>query len=346
MRIVHYLNQFFGQIGSESEANFPMEVREGAIGPGLLLNQLLGDKAQVVATIVCGDNYFAENTNELVDDIVETLKKHNADILVAGPAFTAGRYGIACGNVCKIAHQVLNIPAVSGMYEENPGLEMFRKYSYIFPTANNARGMKDAMEKMSSFILKLAEGKKIGPPDIEGYFKRGIRVPVFEKEIGGKRAVDMLLNKINGRPFETELVMPQFEKYKPSKSISDISEAKICVMTSGGIVPKDNPDGMEACFCTKYKFYDFNDYGGRTIPNAEVAHGGFDPTFGNENANRIMPVDVLFELQDEGKIKEVYPFAGVTVGNAMAADQAVSFGDGFAEQLLRDKVDGVILTST
>jgi betaine reductase len=346
MRVVHYINQFFGQVGAENEANFPLEVRKGPVGPGMLLNNLLGEEAEVVATIICGDNYFAEHTDELTEDIVRILNESHAEVLVAGPAFTAGRYGLACGNVCKIAHQRVGIPAVSGMYKENPGLEMFKKYAYIFPTANNARGMKEAVEKMADFVKKLARKETIGSPEAEGYFQRGVRVPVFKEDIGAKRAVDMLIKKINGEKYETEMIMPNFTKFKPSPAIKDIKNATICIMTSGGIAPKGNPDGLEACFCTKYKFYDFDVYGGTKIPDSEVAHGGYDPTHANIDGNRVLPVDVLAELEAEGEIGRLYPLAGVTVGNAMAADQAATFGDAMAKELLAAGVDGVILTST
>ena len=32
VRVVHYLNQFFGQIGGEEKANVPPEVVRGAVG--------------------------------------------------------------------------------------------------------------------------------------------------------------------------------------------------------------------------------------------------------------------------------------------------------------------------
>ena len=51
IRVVHYLNQFFGGIGGEEHANSPVEVREGAVGPGRALQQFLGTNATVVATI-------------------------------------------------------------------------------------------------------------------------------------------------------------------------------------------------------------------------------------------------------------------------------------------------------
>ena len=67
MRVVHYLNQFFGGIGGKNKRACRLEVREGAVGPGLLLEQLLGDDAKVVMTLVCGDNYAVENQEEMID---------------------------------------------------------------------------------------------------------------------------------------------------------------------------------------------------------------------------------------------------------------------------------------
>ena len=43
MRVVHYLNQFFGGLGGEKKAGAPLKSRQGAVGPGLLLEQLLGN---------------------------------------------------------------------------------------------------------------------------------------------------------------------------------------------------------------------------------------------------------------------------------------------------------------
>ncbi len=46
MRVVHYINQFFGGIGGEEAAGSPLEERSGSVGPGRLLEQLLGDDSQ------------------------------------------------------------------------------------------------------------------------------------------------------------------------------------------------------------------------------------------------------------------------------------------------------------
>ena len=37
IRVVHYINQFFANIGGEEKADMEPEVREGIVGPGLAL---------------------------------------------------------------------------------------------------------------------------------------------------------------------------------------------------------------------------------------------------------------------------------------------------------------------
>jgi len=64
MRVVHYLNQFFGGIGAEEQAGIPLEARDVAVGPGKLLEELLGGGTEVVMTLICGDNYAVEHEAE------------------------------------------------------------------------------------------------------------------------------------------------------------------------------------------------------------------------------------------------------------------------------------------
>ena len=69
-RIVHYLNQFYGQIGGEEFADQEPILREGIVGPGTGLQAVLGEKAEIVATIICGDNYFADHQEDALETIL------------------------------------------------------------------------------------------------------------------------------------------------------------------------------------------------------------------------------------------------------------------------------------
>mgnify|MGYP000171581148 CR=1 FL=1 len=122
IRVVQYINQFFAQIGGEEKADIPAELREGPVGPGLAFNAAWGDEAEVVATIICGDSYFNENLEKAQAEVLEMVKSQNPDMFIAGPAFNAGRYGVACGTIAKAVQDNLNIPVLTGMYVENwPG---------------------------------------------------------------------------------------------------------------------------------------------------------------------------------------------------------------------------------
>ena len=73
MRVVHYLNQFFGGIGAEEHAGVPLEARDGPVGPGRLLETLLGDGICIVTTLICGDNHAVENQQAVTASVVEKV---------------------------------------------------------------------------------------------------------------------------------------------------------------------------------------------------------------------------------------------------------------------------------
>src|SRR5262245_58877352 len=95
LRVVSYVNQFFGQLGGEDKAGVGPRVFTGAVGAARAVQQALGDAGRVVATVVCGDNYVAEHPDAAVAALVKLVAGEAPDLLVAGPAFQAGRYGVA-----------------------------------------------------------------------------------------------------------------------------------------------------------------------------------------------------------------------------------------------------------
>ena len=135
LRVIHYLNQFFGGIGGEDKASERPQVKEGLVGMGKVVQDALMNRGQIVATVICGDNYFVENTEEASEEVFHMMTRYKPDMIIAGPAFNAGRYGIACGEVCKIGREKLDIPAVTGMYVENPGVDLYKRDLYIVKTA-------------------------------------------------------------------------------------------------------------------------------------------------------------------------------------------------------------------
>ena len=342
LKVVHYINQFFAQIGGEEKADYPVELRVGeVVGPGMALTQNFKDEAEIIATIVCGDSYFNENLEKAKAEILEMVKEQAPDIFIAGPAFNAGRYGVACGTIAAAVQEELGIPSLTGMYVENPGADMFKNQVYMVSTKNSAAGMRDAVKKMAPLAVKLGKGEKIGSSAEEGYMPNGIRVNFFEKERGSQRAVKMLIKKLAGKPFETD-----FDRVDPNPAVKDLAHAKIALVTSGGIVPKGNPDHIESSSASHYGEYDITGVTDLTEDTYETAHGGYDPVYANEDADRVLPVDVLRDMEKEGIIGELHHLFYTTTGNGTAVASAKAFADEFSKKLVADGVDAVILTST
>ncbi len=346
IRIVHYINQFFAGIGGEEKADIKPEVREGAVGPGMAIQAGFGGEAEIVATVICGDSYFGENIEEAKKEVLQMIKGYSPDLFIAGPAFNAGRYGVACGTITEAVQNELNIPALTGMYIENPGADMYKKSVYVVETKNSAAGMKDAVAKMIPLAKKLLGGEEIGSPSEDGYIERGIRKNYFTEKRGSERAVDMLLKKLKGEEFTTEYPMPNFDRVDPNPAIKDITKAKIALVTSGGIVPKGNPDHIESSSASKYGKYDIDEVTDLTKESHETAHGGFDPVYCNDDSDRVLPVDVLRDLEKEGKIGELHRYFYSTVGNGTSVGSSKKFAEEFSKELIAEGVDAVILTST
>lgn len=343
--IVFYTNQFFGQIGGEDKAYVEPQFHEGPVGNANAFTGKLND-AQIIATIICGDNYYVENMDKAKEFIKENLKDLSFDLVIAGPAFNAGRFGMACSDVCKFIKSEFGIEAITGLYEENPAVEIYKKDIYILKEGKSAAGMRKAVSHMSEFANKLLNSEDIGSPEEEQYFAKGKRVNVFKEKNGAERSLDMLLKRLKDEAFETELKISLYEKVKPSKPLNNLSTAKIALCTTGGIVPFGNPDHIPAATSKIYKMYDISQKDSLKEFEFESVHAGYDPVYANKDPNRVAPLDILRKLEKENIIGSVYEFMAVTTGNSTSVADSTRMGEEISKKFLEDGVQGVILTST
>ena len=346
LRVVHYLNQFFGGVGGEDKAYTRPEVKDGPIGPGRAVQEALGNRGEVVATVICGDNYFAERVEEATEEVVQLLTSYKPDAVIAGPAFEAGRYGIACGAVCQAVQNQLGIPAVTGMYKENPGVDLFRKEVYIIETGDSARGMTEVVAKMVGLACRLAANQKIGKPSEEEYLPRGFIANEATERTATERVISMLLAKLQGQPFESEVALPKYDRVKPAPRIKDIHSAKTVLITDGGLVPKGNPDRIESRRATRFGTYSIKGASALNPEDYEISHIGYDATFVSQDPHRLVPVDVMRDLEKEGVIGKLHERFYATSGGVSVVESAQKMGQAMAEQLKAEGVSGVILTST
>ena len=346
LRVVSFVNQFFGQLGGEEKAGAGPQVIDGAIGAARAVQQALGDAGTVVATVVCGDNYAAEHANRAISELVALVAAQKPDLLVAGPAFLAGRYGVACGALCAAVQAELKIPAVTGMHAENPGVELYRRRVYTVETGAEATRMLAEVKRLVALGLKLARGEAVGTPAAEGYFPRGVTRNVVAGASAADRAVAMLLDKLAGRPVATEVPRPAFPPVPPPRLVKTLEGATIALVTDGGLVPRGNPDAIEALNATRYGAYSIEGKSSLDAAQYDNPHRGYDTTWVKQDPHRLVPVDVARELEQAGAIGKLHETVYSTVGVATTLAQSARMGREIAEKLKEAGVDAVILTST
>ena len=346
LRVVAYLNQFFGQVGGEEQAGASPRVLPGAVGAARAVEQALGGAGRVVATVVAGDNYVAEHPEAAVEAILALVEAETPDLLVAGPAFLAGRYGVACGAVCEGAQARLGVPAVTGMHPENPGVELYRRRVCIAVTGADGARMLDEVRRLVALGLKLARREPVGGPGEEGYFPRGVTRNTLAPANAAQRATAMLLDKLAGRPVASEVPLPDFPRIPPPPAVRDLGHAVIALVTDGGIVPVGNPDGIEALAATRFGAYGIEGRGTLDPGQYDNVHRGYDTRFVKQDPHRLVPVDVARDLEREGAIGKLHETVYSTTGVATTLAHSERMGREIAARLRAARVDAVILTST
>ena len=346
MRVVCYVNQFFGQLGGEERAGVGPQVTPGAAGAARAVQQALGDAGTVVATVVCGDNYVAERGDAAVEELLALVSAERPDLLVAGPAFLAGRFGVAFGALFAAAARTLGIATVTGMHAENPVVDLHRRHAYIVETGADAARMLDEVRRVVALGLKLARREALGAPAAEGHFPRGVTHNVVATRSAAERATAMLLDKLAGRPFASEVPLPAFPSVAAPRLLKTLEGATIALVTDGGLVPRGNPDGIEPLAATRYGAYSVE--GQETLDPARYdnVHRGYDTSYVKDDPHRLVPLDVARELESRGAIGKVHETVYSTVGVATTLAHSARMGREIAEQLRAAGVDAVILTST
>ncbi len=340
MRVVHYLNQFFAGLGGEDQAGTPPTLREEPIGPGRRLQALIGEH-EIVATVFCGDDYAA-GTPGAAEQILALARSAGAELIVAGPAFTSGRYGLACASVVAAAARE-GLPALASMHPENPGIEEAAG-APVIESGATGREMAVSLERLAAATVKLAAGEPLGAA--EGRVGKLPRRNVQVSESAAARAVELALARLGGDREATEIPLPSVEHITPAAPIADPGQALIAILTEGGLVPAGNPDRLESARATKWVRYEIAGLDSANAPDFQSVHGGFATTWANEDPNRMLPLDVARELEREGAIGRLHSEYFSTAGNGTPVASAKRFGIEWAAELHKANVAAVVLTAT
>jgi len=128
--------------------------------------------------------------------------------------------------------------------------------------------------------------------------------------------------------------------------IKDLKKAKLMLITDGGLVPKGNPDQIQGSAATRWGSYRIDGCDDLKGEDYEISHGGYDAQFVRRDPDRLVPLDVMREIEREGGIGELCNEFISTSGLANPLSNTRRMGREMAAKAKCLGIDAVILTST
>ena len=341
MRIAHYVNQFFAGVGGEDAADAGPELRQEPVGPGRRLAALLAPEHEIVATVFCGDDHASTNP-DFAATLVAQAREAGAELLIAGPAFTSGRYGLACARIVNAAAEA-EMPALAAMHPDNPGVAEVQG-APVIESGATAREMRPSLERLAAAASRLAGGEELTAAD--GRIGAVARRNRMADRNAAQRAVALVSERLRGDSEATEIPLPAFDQVTPAAPVEDATAALIALVTEGGLVPAGNPDRLQSARATKWVRHSLEGRDSVVAGEFESVHGGFSTQWANAEPNRILPLDVAREMEREGAIGRLHGEYLGTTGNGTTVADARRFGMEWAAELRQQNIQAVILTAT
>lgn len=132
----------------------------------------------------------------------------------------------------------------------------------------------------------------------------------------------------------------------PAPPLPDLSSAVVALITEGGLVPLGNPDRLEGARSTRYLKYGLQGLDDLRQGEFESVDRGWDNTFVNQDPDRLLPLDVMREIEREKRISEIYECFYTTTGVATTVDGSRGLGRLIAADLRKQGISAAILTAT
>lgn len=120
----------------------------------------------------------------------------------------------------------------------------------------------------------------------------------------------------------------------------------IALVTEGGLVPLGNPDRLESTKSKRFLRYSLKGINDLKSNAFESVSGGWDSRCINADPDRLLPLDVMREIENKTECLKVHEYFYTTTGVAMSLEVAKKIGENIARELKEQGVSAVIFTST
>ena len=156
----------------------------------------------------------------------------------------------------------------------------------------------------------------------------------------------MLLNKLAGRSFVTEIPIESLEAIPVPPRIANPGDIHLALVSSAGVNPPGNPAGFTVGKNTRWGKFSIEKLSSMKGAKWDVIHSGYNTAFMRDTPNCGVPLDVCREMEREGVFARLYPlFYGTSGGGGTISDMQ-TIGREMARDIKSEGLDAVLLVST
>ena len=138
-----------------------------------------------------------------------------------------------------------------------------------------------------------------------------------------------------------------YEAVPPAPPVEDLASLRLGLVTSGGLVPKGNPDRLRGGDVREFFRYSIDGIETLSSTEWESVHTGFSTHILNtHNPAYVLPLPALRASERQGAIGEIHPFYYSTIGSGMMLANAKQMGKTIATELKEAGVRATLLVAT
>ena len=153
--------------------------------------------------------------------------------------------------------------------------------------------------------------------------------------------------RLAGEPFTSEVFIRNYDDVVAPPPLPTLVGKTVALVTSGGMVPQDNPDSLGSARAEAFFRYNIEGLSELRTGEWKSVHGGFNTRWLNTpDPNYALPLRAIRQLESEGVLGSVYPTYFATTGNQTAVTSAQAMGREIAAELKEQAVDAALLVAT
>lgn len=158
MKVLMIFDQTQAGLGGKESADLPLGGKMMAMGScNMFERQLKEVGGKIVGTLYCGNGTFMSDPETVSKKFAAMAKKIQPDIVICGPCFNYGEYGIMAAKTALTINEHTDIPAFAMMSEEcTQAIADYKDKVYILKMPKKGgTGLNQALGNMITFAKML-----------------------------------------------------------------------------------------------------------------------------------------------------------------------------------------------